>query len=234
MGPPPFHGKPFKERIELKGATEPGLEWLALQKDAHINGLEISLDLVFESGSPRDRTFVYFNEHIVRLHHRQEQKIKLIRSSNGNGESFRELSATCAETRYDAGRTSPNQLVFYKQEFCRVTGEIAPVLHLEWRANRHKAVQRLGIVSGKDLLDFDHGNFWSDKLLLQDTDRGRLGRMICNLRDGTKRRTSTLNDKRLGYALLRHCETIQQFRDQFGSRFGRVLIRIPNNMWIPN
>jgi hypothetical protein len=123
-----------------------------------------------------------------------------------------------AETRYDAYRGAPNLTAIYKEEFCRLTGQAAPLLHVEWRANGIKAVRSLGIHSASDLYDFDHTSFWGHRLLLLNIiSPERLARLIRNQRDGTKSRTSTPIDRRFGNALIRYYQTTQQLLDRFGS-----------------
>jgi hypothetical protein len=223
----------LKERIELRGLSEDGLRWLASQQDAHINQIEIAIDILSDSDPKRDRTFDFFHRHIVRRHHGSRQQIRLYR--NVDGKPYRVLSTTLAETRYDAPRYAPHQLTMYKEDFCRTSGEVTPVLHLEWRAKSSRALRSFGIRSGADLLDFDHKNFWVHRLLLQEVSPERLGRRVRNREMGTKSRVGNLEDRRIGGHLLRTCETIQQLRDKFGTKYslGRVLTRIPNDRWLP-
>jgi hypothetical protein len=223
----------LKERVELRGLSEDGLDWLASQDDAFFNQIEITIDILFESRPKRNRTFDFFHRHLVRRHHGLRQQIRLYR--NVDGKLQRETSPARATIRYDAGRSAPHQLTVYKEELCRVTGEVTPLLHLEWRAKSPKALRSLGICSGADLLNFNHRNFWAHRLLLHDISPERLGRRMRNHRKGTKSRVGTRDDQRIGGDQLRSCETIQQLRDKFGAKYslGRVVTRIPIDRWLP-
>jgi hypothetical protein len=156
----------LRERIQLKGLSPEGLLWLASQQDAFINRIEIAIDIHFNDAKAVDDTFELFHRHLVRRHHRRNQEIRFYREEDGK--PWREHQISRAETRYDGPRRAPHLTVIYKQKSCRVTGEVAPLLHMEWRANGIKAVRSLGIHSAADLYKFDHTSFWDYRLLLLD------------------------------------------------------------------
>jgi len=221
----------LRERIQLKGLSPDGLLWLASEQDAFINRTEIAIDIHFNDARARDDTFEFLIRHLVRRHHRRNQEIRYYREEDGK--PWREHRICRAETRYDGPRWAPHLTIIYKQESCRITGEVAPLLHVEWRANGIKAVRSLGIHSAADLSNFNHTSFWVHRLLLLDISPERLGRLIRNQRDGTKSRASTPADRRVGNLLLKRYETIQQLLDQYGSPIRRISERIPNDLWLP-
>jgi hypothetical protein len=221
----------LRERIQLKGLSPDGLFWLASQQDAFINRIEIAIDILFNDPEAMDDTFEFFHRHLVRRHHRRNQKIRCYHEEDGK--PCREHQISRAETRYDGPRPAPNLMTIYKQDSCRVTGQVAPLLHVEWRANGIKAVRSLRIHSAADLSKFNHTSFWDYRLLLLDISPERLGRIIRNRREGTKSRASTPIDRRVGNVLIKRHETIQQLLDQYGSPIRRISEQIPNNRWLP-
>jgi hypothetical protein len=89
------------------------------------------------------------------------------------------------------------------------------------------AVRRAGIESGRDLLQFDHRQFWQERLLLFAVDKKRLGRMISNHLEGRKRRTSRIARVEDHYRI--------ELIDQWGAsiRIQRALVPISNEVPLP-
>jgi hypothetical protein len=232
---PARHDYRLRQRVEMKRLSESALRWLVAQEDAYLNRLEIALDLQFLHEEDRDEAFVFIHHHFIRNHRGHKQQIVLLRG-HGN-KSERVYDVNLAETRYDGRRGSRNLFVSYKEDKSRITGEVLPVLHLEWRVNGVRSLRRLGIHSVADLDTFDHNSFWANRLLLVDISPQRAGRLVRNRIEGTKSRTSSLDDRREGSILLKACGgSIQELLDQHGSHYPirRILTRIPNDSWLPN
>jgi hypothetical protein len=72
-------------------------------------------------------------------------------------------------------------------------------------------------------------------LLLLYASPGRLGRFIRNCKTGRKSRDETPADRRLGNAILKQYDTIQEMIDALAHayRIRRALTRIPNDVWLP-
>ena len=149
----------------------------------------------------------------------------------------------CVEdTRYDASRAAPNQVVFYREEYSRVTGELN-CLHVEWRANSARAVRSAGILTPLDLLNFSHRKFWSHHLLLVDLDEERLGRYFRNTSNLTRSRKSPtvsyvygeINlDRRLGHSISAY-RSIQEVVDQHrGYELNRCFSVLSNEALLPS
>jgi hypothetical protein len=235
-GPARFNGH-RRQRVELKQPTKEALQWLAGRDDAFINRAEIALDLVFNNLADRDEVWKFLHQHLVRRWHGKKQKIKVIRSENPS-------VAEKDYTRYDAGREAPNGLVFYTQRHSRITGELN-CLHIEWRLNNCRATRRAGIETGLDLIEFDHRQFWKERLLLFVADKERLGRLINNHLKGRKSRISTTEqkgkhyriniDQRTGDIHIRSHDTIQELIDELGPTFriNRALVPISNETLLP-
>lgn len=224
----------LRERIEVRGISSDGLTWIASQSGILINRIEVAIDYSFESVRDLDEAFEFFHRSLVRRYHGRNQEIRFVRGKDG--QAWVEHDIRVSETRYDAGRFAPHVLVLYKQKYSRVTGEVAPVLHLEWRANGRRAVRSIGIDQPADLLCFDHRAFWVYRLLLQSISAQRLGRLYRNYRNGTKSRISTNVDGQYGEILLRASgRNMQQLLDEYGKRYPikRVLENIPNDAWLP-
>jgi hypothetical protein len=215
--PAPFPGG-YQQRINLRQPSADALNWLAKRDDVHINYIEIALDWTFVNSASREETSQFVNRHLVRRHHGKKQEIQF-----------------CEATRYDAGRSAPNLIVFYSEEVSRKTGEIALLTHLEWRARGVQAVRGLGIVSPADLIQFDYRRFWQHRLLLLDASPGRLGRFIRNCKTGEKSRIETPADVLLGNEILEQYNTIQELIDDLGPKYRirRGLTQIPNNVFLP-
>jgi hypothetical protein len=217
----------------MKGLSEDGLRWLVAQKDALINRIEVTIDYHFANGQDRDGTFAFFHRHLIRPYHGRKQEIVLLRSEGREPCS----DIDNVETRYDASRRARNRIAFYKQDVCRITGEVVPLLHLEWRANGKRTLGRLGIYSVADLESFNHGRFWAEHLRLVDLSPARLGRLIRNRNRGTRSHFNTDDDKRNGHCILKYeCGgSIQELLDKYGRQYPirRVLTRIPNDAWLP-
>jgi hypothetical protein len=103
---------------------------LAQLSDVLINRVEITLDLTFEYRPDAEEAREFFHQHWVRRWHGRSQEIR--QCGDGNFGS---------QTRYDAGRSAPNQLVLYTEAHSRITGELN-CLHVEWRLNRPKGRTR--------------------------------------------------------------------------------------------
>jgi hypothetical protein len=127
-----------------------------------------------------------------------------------------------AQTRYDAARSARNNIVLYRQKFCRITGELHCV-HLEWRARGRVTLRRLGINTAKDLFNFDHRAFWQKRMLLIDFQTQRLGRAFRNSGKGHRRRAGRDKEDRLdgrtGHVLINSHATLQEVVDRCRSIF---------------
>ena len=213
----------------MKQPSEAALKLLVARPDALINCVEVALDILFETAAARDAFYDFLHRAIVRRWHGKRQGIYTHPGRN--------------ETRYDAWGArndawhAPNEIIFYKEERSRVTGEFY-CIHLEWGASGRRAVQRsTGIQSVADLLNFDHRQFWQKRLLLMAVDKGRLGRYLRNRTTGAKSRVDTLKDRRAGHVLISAAagDTIQELIDAHGSwlRLEKVLRRLPNEAFLP-
>jgi hypothetical protein len=160
----------YRQRVELRQPTRDALEWLAKRDDALINKIEVALDLVFDNPVDADETKRFLNHHLIRRWHGSKQQVFFVE-----------------DTRYDAPRSAPNQIVDYYEPHSRVTGELY-CAHLEWRANKLRAVRSIGIAAPEELLHFSFREFWSDRLVLVAFDCERLGRCIRNRANGTRSR----------------------------------------------
>lgn len=235
----------FRQRIELRQPSSEALLSLARRDDVLINRAEIAIDYIYKRPAETEGAFEFLHRHFVRRWHGKKQKIKLVRGDRSNAANRRAAEVVddvgAAESRYDAGR-APNKIVFYSKPYSRVTGELN-CLHLEWHLNGSRAVQRAGIKSGRDLLEFDHRLFWQKRLLLYRVDPERLGRLIRNRSQGKKSRTSEFVksefkyniDANTGSVHVRACDTIQELIDELkGShRIRRALVPISNEVLLP-
>jgi len=233
---PARFNRQLRQRLEFKQPKQEALEWIAGRADALINRLEVTIDYIFDSLAQRCDAWDFLDRHLVRSWHGKNQKIRISKSDDGHDQRH--------GTRYDAGRRSPQEIALYPEEQSRITGE-PYCLHLEWRLNRLKTVHAAGIKSGRDLLEFSHREFWRKRLRLYDVDKRRLGRLIRNRAEGTRRRTSKVEqiskyyrinrDGRTGQIYADSYDTVQELIDRLKSlhRINRALIPISNEDWLP-
>lgn len=211
----------FHQRLELKQPPDAALRWIASRDDALINQIEVALDFVFANWVDRDDAYDFLDQHMVRRWH-GKQRVFIHAGKN--------------KTRYDAQRSARNSLVLYRQIYSRITGELC-VMHLEWRANGLHAVRAAGISPGKDLLKFDHREFWKKRLVLcRIVAEDRVGRYLHNRTHSRKRRQPDDRDHRTGHVICNSVGTMQEMIDKYGARFGiqRVMEKLPIEAFLPS
>lgn len=199
----------YRQRIELRQSSDEALAWLAGHDDVLINRVEIAIDFVFKSWAARDDFWRFLHRHSARRWHGKNQEIRIVGSDSDAGDD-------AVGTRYDAGRSAPNGIVFYPTKHSRVTGEV-DCLHLEWRSKGLASVRRVGINSGRDLIEFNHRQFWQKHLLLYDVDIERLGRLNRNRVKGKRSRanqTAARINRRTGEVIRRSYFTVQELIDR--------------------
>jgi hypothetical protein len=177
----------FRQRVQLTQPSALALRWLARRDDALINRVGIALDWIFDYPDVRNDVWKFLHWHLVRRWHGKKQEIRVYRPK---GRVALDEGDETSGTRYDGGRKAPNRIAWYKEHHSRITGELN-CLHFEWRLNSLKAVRRVGIKAGNDLIGFDHRQFWQSRLLLFTADQERLGRLITNRANGKRSRIST-------------------------------------------
>ena len=236
----------FRQRVQLRQPTENALRLLAQRNDVLINGVEITLDLIFKNRAEKEETFDFMHQHLVRRWHGSRQEIRVYR-----GRQLVE-DDDIGQSRYDAGRPAPNTIAVYLENFTRVTGELN-CLHIEWRAKGVRATRAAGINTPGDLLVFNHRAFWQKRLLFYSVSRRQLGRLIRNRATGRRRRTPEIICKtpatiqkgkfqyridieaRTGEVFARSYDTVQQLIDALKRLccIRRALIPISNEMLLP-
>ena len=78
-------------------------------------------------------------------------------------------------SRYSAKQGVANLLVVYSDLPCRRVTEETACVHLEWRLNGARALQRAGLGTIGQLLQLDHRAFWQKRLLMHTVDQQALG-----------------------------------------------------------
>jgi hypothetical protein len=249
----------YRQRLEFRQPDRRALQWIVRRDDVIINRLDFALDLAFVDRLARSEARAFLDRHLVRLWHGRRQGIRFF-DSRGEVEAAdraERLSGDDGGTRYDGPRRAANVVVLYPEGHSRITGEIGPRLHIEWRARGLPTVRdSLGIETGADLLAFDHVAFWSKRLLLVDIDEEALGRRVRNHMRGLRsrdpetrvydlgggRQVIVNGDQRLGKAILAGFGTRQEARDTIPGDYLRdgkpvrldgLLKRIPVTEWLP-
>lgn len=218
------------QRIETRQPGQALLEFLSTVPGLHLNEVEFTLDLIFDSEEDRDAMCEYLDRHLVKRNHRGE-----VRYFKG--------------TRYTDRRWAPTGFVMYRPDHAKLTGEVYCV-HLEFRVCGIVALRRMKIEGVKDILDFDHHAFWKPRLLLKRIgDFARLGRIYSN---GVRRKRKHTphkprvyktrsgfeyhTDKRLGQTLWRAKGTVQKMIDDARKKkipVSRSLTLIDNRALLP-
>jgi hypothetical protein len=206
------------QRIELKQPSENALRALAAHPGAYVNRAEVALDLIFKNVRERDDCYEFLDRHLVRRWHGRKQQIRVHPGEAG--------------TRYDAVRSAANAIVVYREKHSRICGEV-DCLHIEWRASKRRAVQALGISSPRDLLRFDHRQFWEQRLLLFTVEAERIGALFRG-RKRTGRPVKSDGNARRGMVVLDSVENIQELLDRYReTRIRRVLTKIGASPLLP-
>ncbi len=213
---PARFGQGFRQRLEFKQPDSDVIAFLATRSDALVNAIEFSFDLAFADVLEREEAFEFLHRHLVRRWHGRRQQVRFV------GAGAEEAGGGAGGTRYDGTRAAPNRLVLYQEEASRITGEVVPLLHLEWRANGVRAVTAAGVASVVDLVGFDHQAFWRHRLrLLEVIDNEKLGRLIRQAQTGRKEGPIVMEgygvsaDSRFGLILMRY-HSVQEIIDDYG------------------
>ena len=148
----------YRVRLQMRRPSHEALQWLATLDGMVMNYVEIGLDWTFTTEEERDAAHEFvINHHVKRWH--GDQRVTFHKGI----------------TRYTARRRVPNKLVSYADRPSRITGEIHCV-HVEWRLNGARALQRAGIATVAELLKLDHYQFWKERLLMRTVNLQALGR----------------------------------------------------------
>jgi hypothetical protein len=187
----------YLQQLQFPQPTAKLLRMLSRMDGIVFNYAEIALDWTFDSQYECDQADRFAGlYHVKRWHGEQEIKF-------------------CNGTRYTGRRSTANKLVNYADKACRITGELH-CLHLEWRFNGARALQRAGINSIGDLLRLNQHQFWQQRLLMKVFNLRAFGRHYLNALHNTHRRVPWLyvkktanrdfsydRDVRAGYIVLR-------------------------------
>ena len=225
----------YRQRLTIVRPDAALLRWLARRDDALINYAEFALDWVFETDEERDAMFGFAHLYLVRGHHRgRRQRVRLYKfwfDRLGRRHERVVDDPADADIRYDATGGARNKLVTYREDWSRITGQPS-VVHHEWRAASAPAVRAAGINSPADLVGFDHRAFWERRLKMVEVDLERVGRLLRNRNEGTRRRAPRQvanwrgrrvnRDQKWGGVLGRAVDlggtgTVQDFLDQWRS-----------------
>lgn len=157
------------------------LEWLAKRDDIKMTYSELARDHIYEEEDQADATGQLFNMGLVQRRHGNKRTRLFTQGANGN-----------------TGTRKPGlTFCWYTTKPSKITGEW-PCFHFEARLSGSRMLRRHGIYHPRDLLTFDHAEFWQEmwekRLTFVTLDRGRFGRWYDNRLNGTRRRTSTQED----------------------------------------
>jgi hypothetical protein len=186
-------------------------EWLADLDDIKMTYSELARDHNYDDDDQPETMGRLCNSSLVQRWHGNRRTRIFIEGANGSTGTGRGLSFT-----------------WYTTQPSKITGELN-CFHLEAKLCGSRALRRHGIYHPRDLLTFDHDEFWqevwSKRLTFATLNRAGLGRYVDNCAKGTKRRTATQEDFTRGCLLYRIFGqageggfSVQGVYDQFGSR----------------
>jgi hypothetical protein len=213
----------WRQRLQIKQAKQETLEELARLNRGEptmVNYVEIDRDYGFSDGgwcrTDCDDAFDVFNECWTRKHHRASQGVRVVVDDEDG-----------SVTVYDGPKGAAQLNVRYREDTCRTTGE-EHCLHLERKLCGAATCDRWGLTTIEDLVSFDHEAFWQQQLQrVYRVKPGKLGRLLRNKRNGTRRRSDSGIDRSYGHAFACACDTVQGLIDHLGSRLVmRALERI--------
>lgn len=115
------------------------------------NYAEIKLDLLTRTGKDAQQLQAFFLEH-------------LLLKSSSQPVKFEKDTAYYTPPATLSGKPLPFTFVAYSDRPNKETGR--PCCHLEWRLRGAASLERIGLVSLDNCIDFDHRDFWSKRLHL--------------------------------------------------------------------
>jgi hypothetical protein len=204
----------FTQRLQLNQPTLEALQFLSAIDSVLLNYVELSLDWVFDHVDARNDAYDF----VCRYHVKQNHRDQGIRFVSGG------------VTRYTGPRKAPNVLGTYWDRPSKVTGEVNCV-HSDWRIKGAAALRRAGITSVTELLELNHRQFWSERLLMRDLDLRKLGRNyhVHVAGKGSRRGAWVISygqgrffyhaDLRAGAEILRALNTTQAVLDCYTKKF---------------
>ena len=186
-------------------------EWLADLDDIKMTYSELARDHNYDEDGQHEVMGLLCNSSLVQRWHGNRRTRIFIEGANGSTGTGRGLSFT-----------------WYTTKPSKITGEVN-CFHFEAKLCGSRELRRHGIYHPRDLLTFDHDQFWqemwSKRLTFATLDRAGLGRYVDNCAKGTKRRVSTQEDHTRGCLLYRIFGqageggfSVQGVYDEFGSR----------------
>ena len=180
---PAWFNPSYKQTFRLFQPSQEALEWLAKRDDVLLTFVELALDYTTSDEWLKLALADAFNKHFVQRWHRSRETKIFDNHSNAS-----------------TGPRRPGLRFQWYTDFpSKVTGE--DCFHLEAKCQGGAALRRIGINHPRDLIQFDHGEFWRAQLTgsFFDCDHERLGRNNSNKREGTRRRTPRISRSKNGY-----------------------------------
>jgi len=188
----PIRGSDHVCLLTIVNPRRQALEFLARRSDLICNYVEVALDIPTRDKASGMQLVEVFDRHFVQPHHHR---------SETNAQEF---------GSYTRANKPGLRYVWYGDRASKVSGQAC--LHLEARTHGMAAVRRIGIRDPRDLLTFDHVEFWRKRLSLFTVDLERLGRWHDNTQKKSRRQAADIiqrgafsynADRSLGAALFR-------------------------------
>jgi hypothetical protein len=207
-GPAPF-GRGYRQRLQLRQPNKAALKKLLTYEDLLVNSVEASLDLIFDDTGALAYPYDFSCNYVIKKHHRLAHGINFYKRT------------------YTGPRGVPNNLVFYDDKPCRITGE-PYCLHFDYRMKNSAAVVQNGFGSVLDLINCNYRTLWERRLLMSAIDPMHLGKLHRIHFKGKSRRSewiipygSTFRffpDRCTGNTIIRACGSTQAVLDHYPNK----------------
>jgi hypothetical protein len=196
----PWPPRGYRFFLQLRQPDREALLWLARRNDVLLKRVDFALDWTFDNQTECDRADELVARHYIKQHHGKQR------------------SHIYEGTYYSSRWRVANEFVGYADKPSRVTGEVY-CKHNEWRLTGLQALRRSGIGSVKDLLSWDHRQFWRRRLLLRTVDNVKLGRRYRMHVQGIKERGQRAADGRIGARIAATASCMQDLVDRYRRHF---------------
>lgn len=178
---------PYRFRVEIHVPDHIALAYLAELPQTIVTAAHIARDFTFDDERDKYSMLHTFEECWVQRWQRKRRRISF---DNGGISTGR--------------RPKGSYFTLYASKPCRIDG-IWDCLHGEGRHHGRKALERIGIFSSADLLDFNFQAYWreKDRQSLKRINRAQLGRQIRNQLRGQRDQKVRSRDRRIGGLIWR-------------------------------
>lgn len=202
----------LSQKVELFQLDEKALELLhnicQSSGDYKFNYIELALDFYSKKMSNAENANLFFNKHLV--HKRNANDSNNFYHHIHNGEDAeqgltREYDTDGHGTQYYSPKRDKIRFLMYDNKKFRWDDRYSCV-HLEYRYVGLDKLKKLGIITVKDLISFDHFSHWQQRLNLRKPNIKAIGEQI-----GKNNNVSTQALNTRGNRFFNHLTSLQEY-----------------------